>query len=65
MNTIIETSKRTETDLEHEVSQFSFKIVSITALLFGIWGAACLISGLLSNGVSEMARGYLTAITGM
>lgn len=65
MNTIIETKNRTETDLEHEVSQFSFRIISVTAILFGIWGAACMISGLLSNGVMEMARGYFTAITGM
>lgn len=65
MNTILETRNRTETDLEHDVSHVSFRIVSAVALIIGIWGAACLISGLLSNGVMNMVRGYITAITGV
>lgn len=65
MKTLLKTAKRTETNLEHEVSHFLFTFISASALLLGIWGAVCLISGLLSDGFASMARGYLSAITGM
>ena len=65
MKTLLKTTNQTRTDLNHEISQFIFTIVSATALLIGLWGAACLISGLVSNGVFAMVRGYISAITGM
>ena len=65
MKTLLKTSNETRTDLNHEISQFIFTIVSATALLVGIWGAACLIIGLVSNGAFSMFRGYISAITGM
>ncbi len=65
MKTLLKTGNQTRTDLNHEVSQFIFTIVSATALLIGIWGAACLIGGLVSNGFFSMVRGYITAITGV
>jgi hypothetical protein len=34
------------------------------AALIGLWGAACLIGGLTTNGVGGMLKGLLTAITG-
>lgn len=65
MKTLLKTSRQTQTDVDHEISQFAFTIISATALLIGIWGAACLISGLASNGFISMVRGYITAITGV
>ncbi len=65
MKTLLKTTNRTRTDLNHEVSQFIFTIVSASALLIGLWGAACLISGLVSNGFFSMVRGYISAITGI
>jgi hypothetical protein len=65
MKTLVKTTKRTETNLEHEVSYFLFTFISASALLLGIWGAVCLISGLVSDGFVSMARGYISAITGL
>jgi len=64
MKTLLKTDRQTRTSLDHEVSQFIFTIVSASAVLIGIWGAACLISGFLSNGFVSMLRGYVTAVTG-
>lgn len=64
MRTLSETRRRTESDLEHEVSQVVFTVISASALLLGIWGAACLVSGLLANGVVQLAKNYLSAVTG-
>lgn len=65
MSTIIKTGNKTETTLEHEVSHFSFTMITAAAFILGIWGAACLISALLSNGIFGLARSYITAITGI
>ena len=64
MKTLLKTDRQTQTSLDHEVSQFIFTIVSASAVLIGIWGATCLISGLLANGFVSMLRGYITAVTG-
>jgi hypothetical protein len=65
MKTITTTTSRTETDVQHEVSGFLFTIVSASALILGIWGIACLASGLLNGSLMSLVRGYVTAITGM
>lgn len=65
MKTVLKTHNQTRTDLNHEVSQFIFTIVSAAALLIGLWGATCLISGLVSDGFFSMVRGYFSAITGV
>ena len=65
MKTVLKTHNQTRTDLNHEVSQFIFTLISATALLIGLWGAACLVSGLVSNGFFSMVRGYFSAITGV
>ena len=64
MKTILNTTNRTQTDLNHEVSGFLFTVVSASALLIGLWGVLCLMSGLLSRGPVNMVRSYITAITG-
>jgi len=65
MKTLINTTRRTETDVEHEMSVVLFTVITASALLIGLWAAATLISGLMSNGVWAMIRGYITAITGI
>lgn len=48
------------------VSQAGISIILGLALLIGTWGLACLISGISRmGGVMELARGWMTAITGM
>lgn len=64
MKTILETVKRTETTFEHEISTVLFTVVSASALLVGIWAAACLIGAVLNHGLLKLLRGYLTAVTG-
>jgi hypothetical protein len=39
-------------------------MMGVTGLI-GVWGAACLISAVAQTGVLELARGWLSAITGM
>lgn len=65
MKTIVTTTSHTETDVTQEVSGFLFAIVSASALIMGIWGAACLVSGLIDGGLMSLLKGYVTAITGM
>ena len=65
MKTILETSRRTETDLEHEVSSFVFNITAVSAILIGLWALVCLISGFVVHGPLGMLKGYISAVTGM
>lgn len=64
MKTILQTSRKTKTELDTEVGQFIFNVISVSAVLVGLWGAACLVGGLIANGVLPMVKGYITAITG-
>lgn len=64
MKSMIRTTRRTETDIEHDVSHALFTVFSVSAALIGIWAAACLIGGLLNHGLVAMVRGYITAVTG-
>jgi len=65
MNTYTITKTETTTDAGYEASKFGLKVAMGMAALVGIWGLACLIGGLATNGVGGMLRGYLTAITGV
>ncbi len=62
-NTITRTEAKTDVSLE--ASKFGVNVVMGMSALIGIWGAACMISGLASNGVGGMLRGYITAVTGL
>ena len=65
MKTIRQTSRLTKIELDREVSQFIFTIISASAVLIGIWGAACLVSGMIANGIVPMIQGYISALTGL
>ena len=62
-NTMTRT-EATTTDAAYEASKFGLSVGMGMAALIGLWGAACLIGGLATNGIGGMLRGYLTAITG-
>jgi len=53
-------------DLELGNSKLGLGIIMIMAAFVGIWGVACLISGLASTGsFREVGRSLFTAFTGM
>lgn len=64
MNASAITRTETKTDVGYEAAKFATSAGMGMAALIGLWGAACLIGGLVTNGVGGMLRGYLTAITG-
>jgi hypothetical protein len=48
------------------ISQVGLGMIMSLAGLIGIWGIACLISGIAqSGGVMTLARSWLAAVTGM
>jgi hypothetical protein len=59
-NTI--TSIKTNVDVEHEASKFGLSVIIAMAVIIGLWGAACMISGLASNGAGTMLSGFVSAI---
>jgi len=59
-NTITRTTAKTE--IGTEVSRFGLNVGMGMAALIGLWGVACLIGGLATNGVGGMLKGYLTAL---
>ena len=59
-NTITRTEAKTE--IGTEVSRFGLNVGMGMAALIGLWGAACLIGGLVSNGAGGLLQGYLTAL---
>jgi hypothetical protein len=64
MKTILQTTKRTETDIEYEIATALFTVVAASSVLIGLWAVVCLASGIFSHGLVATLRGYLTAVTG-
>ena len=64
MDTNTTTWTEEKTDAGNEVSRFGLNIILSMAALIGLWGTACLIGGLATNGVVGMLKGFLTALTG-
>jgi len=62
-NTIVR--RETKVDAGYEASRFALNVGMGIAALIGVWGAACLIGGLATNGLGGLLRGFLTAITGV
>lgn len=61
MRTNILTNKKTKLDARYEISKFAMTVGFVLAALVGIWGCACMISGMISGG---LIKGLITAITG-
>ena len=60
------TKIRTEAgvDAGYEISRFVLNAGIGLAAFIGIWGLACLIGGLATNGAGGLLRGLWTAVTG-
>ena len=52
-------------NIAESASQVGIGVIMTLAALVGIWGLACLVGGIANNGLVEMARGWLAAVTGM
>ena len=52
----------TNVDVEHEASKFGLSVIIAMAGIIGLWGTACMISGLASNGAGTMLSGLMLAI---
>ena len=66
--------QETKTDVTHVsqeamgegVTQAGISIILAAAALIGTWGIACLVGGVVNaGGVTQLARAWLTAVTGM
>ena len=64
MKTILETTRMTETEVTHDVLSVLMTLLSASALLIGVWAAACFVGALWSHGLISVLRGYVTAVTG-
>lgn len=47
------------------VTKASITIMGATSALIGLWAVGCFISAMISAGPIGMARGWLSAVTGM
>ena len=64
MNTNTTTTTKTQVDAGYETSKFALGVGLSMAALVGLWGAASLLSALVSNGPVGLAKSYLTAVIG-
>jgi hypothetical protein len=62
-----QTTARTEAkvDFAQETGQYAVKAIGVLSALIGAWGMACLIGGLSNCGAIDLAKGYISALTGM
>lgn len=64
MGSTTKTQTKTRTDAGNEASRFALNVGMGMAALIGLWGLACLIGGLTTNGAGGLLRGFWTAVTG-
>lgn len=64
MKSPIITREKIQVDINDEVMGFALKLGTVLSALIGVWAVSCLVAGLMSVGPLQMARGYITAITG-
>lgn len=62
--TNVHTNKETEVDAGQETSKFTLAVGMAMAGLIGLWGCACMVSGLMNGGHGDLVKGFMTAITG-
>lgn len=55
---------RTEIDASYETSKFALAVGMTMAGFVGLWGCACMVSGLMTGGLGGIIKGLMTAITG-
>ena len=64
MTTNTNTITQNNTDAGYETSKFALGLGMSMAALVGLWGTACLVSALMSNGPLNLVKSYLTAVLG-
>ena len=64
MKSIVESTRSNQTEITHDVLSIVWTLVSVSALVIGLWAFACLVSALVSQGLTRLVRAYITAITG-
>lgn len=51
--------------ITNDASQVGIVVLIALAALIGVWGVACLVGGIVnSEGILEMATGFVSAVTG-
>lgn len=64
MNSPVISKDKVQVDIACEIMKFILKIGIALCTLIGTLAVTCLVSTLISIGPLQMARGYITAITG-
>ncbi len=59
------TTTRTHVEAGYETSKFALGLGMSMAALVGLWGTACLVSALASNGPLNLMKSYFTAMLGL
>ena len=62
--TNVRINKEAEVNAGYEISKFALSAGITMAGLVGLWGCACMISGLVNGGFGGIVKGFITAITG-
>ena len=58
------TTIKNNVDAGYETSKFALSLGMSMAALVGLWGTACLVSALASNGPVNLIKSYFTAMLG-
>lgn len=64
MNSPVISKDKVQIDIACEIMKLIMKIGIVLCTLIGTLAVTCLVSTLISTGPLQMARGYITAITG-
>ena len=64
MNSPVISKDKVQVDIACEIMKFILKVGIVLCTLIGTLAVICLVSTLISTGPLQMARGYITAITG-
>ncbi|MGB3221302.1 MAG: hypothetical protein WBB23_00715 [Desulforhopalus sp.] len=64
MKSPIITKEVIKIDVADETMKFALKVGKVVSALIGIWAVSCLASAVINIGPLQMAKGYITAITG-
>lgn len=61
----VESTATEHSRVEEEISKVGVYTIGAVSLAIGIWGLACFTGALVSYGPLGVARGYLSAVTGL
>lgn len=50
--------------IAHGSAQVGLGVILVLSALIGVWGVACLLSGIAQYGITGMIKGWLSAIMG-